>query len=123
MAICDKVVFHIAQLHCNLVRIQNMTRDPNHKAALDALAKDSARMIDHAKELLLTTRDADFAEPAPIHRNSWEFQFLKVGECLVADASVAPTLRASASAYGKRNGVQFSVKKQKDGTVRCYRTA
>lgn len=121
MAVYDKVVFHIARLQHDLVRIHNATRDQNHKAGIAALVDDTSAMLSHAKQLLLMTQDV--GEPAPLHRNSWGFESLKVGEYIGADFAVAATLRASASAYGKRHGVQFSVRKQEDGTVRCYRTA
>ena len=68
----------------------------------------------------------DSAVDMPVTRNrtavKYPFATMQVGDSFeITDNKVAKTVSTSASSYGKRHGVKFSVRKVSDGLWRCWR--
>lgn len=59
-------------------------------------------------------------------RMQWPFQHMKPGEsfAIAADPDLIQKCRMAAGSYRSRyEGMRFSVRKQADGSARCWRTA
>ncbi len=68
--------------------------------------------------------DVDKSVPVAGSRTAWPFKTMDVGDsfALPADAVLIHKARMAAGVYRSRNkALQFSVRKQPDGTARCWR--
>ena len=122
MSLHKRVILRIDRLELDLFRMSNEVRSREYKDALLALLQSAQALNKQADELLGGMSQPDEIPEEVRERTVYPFATLGVGEHFtITDKSALPSLRASASAFGKRNGVRMIVRLQKDGTARCHR--
>lgn len=61
--------------------------------------------------------------PLPALRSDWPFAEMEVGHSFEVPAEKERSARACVHAFQTKNGGKFTVRRQEDGNLRCWRVA
>ena len=118
MSLHRKVASRIINLRSGLISLRSVSRSDKHRSALVSLIADVEALMDKADKLLVE----EAPEKEAPKRNTFPFDAIEIGGFFEEPAYKLASLRSAASSYGRRHGMQFTVKLQSDGlSAKCFR--